>query len=351
MNSVGIIPRRLPFSASNTLVRTFRHAIALDERRAKFKVNHWSRATQEEALRSITDQRAARREKREEARKAKQEKEKRDHKGHLHHYEARYSAIRHETDVEEVWFAGCHCGAWIPGAIWWGTKLITLFALYRCWRRIWWVILVHTSLGNKLLTLRLPNPVTNVTKHSLARIPLRWMIRECFKTNSGIMFQVDELRSLGMDPEALYPIVLPRPPAATMDPETHFIERSRKVQPDILDESEEVGSEGDSFLEMTEEEHELYDALSPKYDQLAIKKSWWIGEILPIRHKIQLSSSECIKTWGINKGKGRMLPALDERGAKVHRSVRMRLGATFEDGKKYVPKVVNFDESKVTWVD
>ncbi|TEB20951.1 hypothetical protein FA13DRAFT_1742565 [Coprinellus micaceus] len=308
VNSVGIIPRRLPFSASNTLVRTFRHAIALDERRAKFKVNHWSRATQEEALRSITDQRAARREKREEARKAKQEKEKRDHKGHLHHYEARYSAIRHETDVEEVWFAGCHC-----------------------------------DVGG--------GSVTNVTKHSLARIPLRWMIRECFKTNSGIMFQVDELRSLGMDPEALYPIVLPRPPAATVEPETHFIERSRKVQPDILDESEEMGSEADSFLEMTEEEHELYDALSPKYDQLAIKKSWWIGEILPIRHKIQLSSSECIKTWGINKGKGRMLPALDERGAKVHRSVRMRLGATFEDGKKYVPKVVNFDEGKVTWVD
>ena len=117
MNSVGIIPRRLPFSASNTLVRTFRHAIALDERRAKFKVNHWSRATQEEALRSITDQRAARREKREEARKAKQEKEKRDHKGHLHHYEARYSKIRHETDVEEVWFAGCHCGTCILGVI------------------------------------------------------------------------------------------------------------------------------------------------------------------------------------------------------------------------------------------
>ena len=32
----------------------------------------------------------------------------------------------------------------------------------------------------------------------------------------------------------------------------------------------------------TEEEEELYDALSPKYDKLRINKAWWILEILPI---------------------------------------------------------------------
>lgn len=32
----------MPFTTNNTIVRTFRHAIALDERRAKFKVNHWN---------------------------------------------------------------------------------------------------------------------------------------------------------------------------------------------------------------------------------------------------------------------------------------------------------------------
>lgn len=36
-DSVGIIPKRLPFTTSNTIVRTFRHAISLDERRTKFK--------------------------------------------------------------------------------------------------------------------------------------------------------------------------------------------------------------------------------------------------------------------------------------------------------------------------
>jgi uncharacterized protein (DUF2235 family) len=41
--SVGFIPRRLPFSKSPTnTIRHFRHAMALDEHRAKFKVCHWS---------------------------------------------------------------------------------------------------------------------------------------------------------------------------------------------------------------------------------------------------------------------------------------------------------------------
>ncbi len=42
VNSVGLIPHWLPFTASNTIVRTFRHAISLDERRAKFKTNLWN---------------------------------------------------------------------------------------------------------------------------------------------------------------------------------------------------------------------------------------------------------------------------------------------------------------------
>ncbi len=42
VNSVGIVPRRLPFTTSNTVIRTFRHAVSLDEHRAKFKANLWN---------------------------------------------------------------------------------------------------------------------------------------------------------------------------------------------------------------------------------------------------------------------------------------------------------------------
>lgn len=50
VNSVGLIPHRLPFTTSNTIVRTFRHAVALDERRAKFKANPWNRPTKTDLL-------------------------------------------------------------------------------------------------------------------------------------------------------------------------------------------------------------------------------------------------------------------------------------------------------------
>ncbi|KAG8968004.1 hypothetical protein FRC05_001714, partial [Tulasnella sp. 425] len=44
VSSVGVLSRHLPFTASNTIVKTFRHALALDEHRAKFKPNPWHRA-------------------------------------------------------------------------------------------------------------------------------------------------------------------------------------------------------------------------------------------------------------------------------------------------------------------
>ena len=49
MDSVGLFPKRLPFTTSNTIVRTFRHAVSLDERRAKFKANLWNRPKADEA--------------------------------------------------------------------------------------------------------------------------------------------------------------------------------------------------------------------------------------------------------------------------------------------------------------
>ena len=54
-----MIPRALPFTTSNTVVHTFRHAISLDERRAKFKANLWNRPEKHEELLSISDQKIA----------------------------------------------------------------------------------------------------------------------------------------------------------------------------------------------------------------------------------------------------------------------------------------------------
>lgn len=62
MCSVGIPEKHFPFTASCPSVRTFRHALSLDERRVKFKADHHD------------------------------------------------ASGLHKTDVKEVWFAGCHAG-------------------------------------------------------------------------------------------------------------------------------------------------------------------------------------------------------------------------------------------------
>ena len=69
--SVGVIPHTLPFTNSNAAIRYFRHAMALDERRVAYQVNHW-------------------------------------HPGRRYDPEDTDSK---KTDVREVWFAGCHSGA------------------------------------------------------------------------------------------------------------------------------------------------------------------------------------------------------------------------------------------------
>ncbi|KAG9006512.1 hypothetical protein FRB94_014333 [Tulasnella sp. JGI-2019a] len=83
VSAVGWSNRTLPFSASERIVKRFRQALSLDERRSKFKPNPWHIP--------IPDQREA----------------QQNSEGYLaiqdfEAYEQR------TTDVKEVWFAGCH---------------------------------------------------------------------------------------------------------------------------------------------------------------------------------------------------------------------------------------------------
>lgn len=125
--SVGLIPRTLPFTASNTSIKTFRHAVSLDERRAKFKANLFNYATKEEEqlgtqpgdmpkstasdagantidiLGPLSDP----------IKKATNGDTKTKKPKSMHALEREFSEhdkCNHETNVLEVWFAGCHCG-------------------------------------------------------------------------------------------------------------------------------------------------------------------------------------------------------------------------------------------------
>ena len=113
VGSVGILPRRLPFTASNSHIKHFRHAISLDERRARFKVNLWNRPTDEEHKKGFQKGTMPRHKtspklqgdtvKSLNTAKICQEQILRD-------LERQYSDSDRPTDIEEVWFASAHCG-------------------------------------------------------------------------------------------------------------------------------------------------------------------------------------------------------------------------------------------------
>ncbi|KAI0812234.1 hypothetical protein BC629DRAFT_1280613 [Irpex lacteus] len=318
VNSVGLIhPRRLPFVSNNTAIRYFRHAVSLDERRAKFKANLYNRPTKRETGLGVKEgemdsPRVSLGELDEREGEGGGEgdgggKEKRESVG-----EEIMSGIKGlgeevpETDVLEVWFAGCHC-----------------------------------DVGG--------GSVKNGTRHNLARIPLRWMIRECFKANTGIRFHTSLLKQVGLDPESLYPIVKERPALSSPLPTNPTEVRA------YLD---KLATAPHGAL--TEEEEDLADALCPIYDQLDIAKVWWTLEVVPLVQRYQKPG---VEGWTdrvmINRGRGRDIPepSLSEE-FRVHRTVDIRMKAIgyvqdrkggLNVGKPYVPKARY--KATPSWVD
>lgn len=260
------------------------------------------------------------------------------------------------TNVEEVWFAGCHCGKARPMF----SPPVLIF-----------LTILSIDVGG--------GSVPNGTRHSLARIPLRWMIRECFKTKSGIKFDSEKLRHIGLDPSTLLyddnGDIPKRPPPAEVNSAKITKAPAPPKQPNILvrawrgvksflgfGSAAEDGPHVDSgpHPPTTEEEEELKDALSPMYDQLEIKWYWKVLEYLPLTtryqnsknvwitknrsvffrpfHTLPVMSKVLISSCRCNRGRARIIPWQTD-GLKVHRSVEMRMKAEFEDrpGKKYVP--------------
>ena len=156
------------------------------------------------------------------------------------------------------------------------------------------------------------------------------------------------MKTIGLDPATLHPVVLPRPPAIPID-SVHpklFISDPPKKPPT----PEEIAQITLEQLNQTEEQIELADALAPIYDVLASPSAWWILEIFPLRHRYQTIDNKWQKSYYWNLGFGRHIPDQHTKGIRVHRSVKTRLDAEYEDGRKYWPKA-NLNLKYVTWVD
>lgn len=178
------------------------------------------------------------------------------------------------------------------------------------------------------------------------------MIRECFKTHSGIIFHVDGLEKVGIDHNSLYPIVLPRPPALPIDRSTSHTSEVQSIPKKVSTRKSHEAEDNSALLTPpgeTEEEADLKDALAPIYDQLNLAWFWWLLELLPSKRRYQ-DDEKWLNKISMNLGSGRHVPKQEHRGVKVHRSVKTRMEAQAAKGGKYEPKAKLRLEC-VTWVD
>lgn len=194
--------------------------------------------------------------------------------------------------------------------------------------------------------------VHNSTRHKLSRIPLRWMIRQTFHCNTGITFSTTALAETGLDVHTLWPICkkLPRP---RVGPEEDMIqkynngqleplswrskalERRLKREHDLDDDDDgkhgPEDSDSDSDDERLalkgswtpEQSEDYFDCFAAINDQLAVAKSWWLLECLPIKARVQHEDDgdTWLKKVVMNKG---MYRPVREPEPRMHWTVEQR---------------------------
>ncbi|KAG8925454.1 hypothetical protein FRC02_009651 [Tulasnella sp. 418] len=384
VSSVGIFyTRHLPFTSSNTIVKTFRHALALDERRVKFNANMWHRPAPDvksakndpeagtaikseddeggvsevvgNILRAVSDEVTGwTKGNGDTANENETEGEPRrqDTSGSM-----KIKRPVRLTDIKEVWFAGC-----------------------------------HADVGG--------GSVSNAITNSLAGPSLRWMLNEIID-HSSINLKPQLLCDMGIDPNAPSEIrrdhylstpagsrftkdpskapstsdspgtgwqKLPSEAGGTIKKKDSRITRIQKIETSVgtitnnpqspLGDSPlaaktmkgtsymasptsatrtAAGPSGTHFTEPTDssirtakEEHGFNDAISPKYDQLKEKFAWWILELLPLRRSYQDEYGRWHKAFSPHFGRGRHI---HQRSPLFHSSVRTR-----QEASDYVPK-------------
>lgn len=103
VRSVGLVSRTLPFVESNTAIKTFRHAVSLDERRVKFRPRLYG-----DVKASPTDD-IVKRDTEDAAESAERKRWQQRARGKKAESTTVSQTLR-QTDWDEVWFAGCHIG-------------------------------------------------------------------------------------------------------------------------------------------------------------------------------------------------------------------------------------------------
>ena len=329
--SVGFIPRTLPFSAGANSIHYFRHAMALDERRAKFKplqfeqqkldlkrrktvdntpkgifkrlfendidmlldmifkilllIVFYTTGIKGDAIKTKADYQAEK--------KAMvngvngNEHDNMDEQFKLQK-EANERIDEFETDVKEVWFMGA-----------------------------------HADVGG--------GAMDNECRHMLSRIPLRWMIRQCFECDTGILFDTARLAEQGLDVVTMWPHYK-KPTKPVVGPQPELLEKKRKktlaplarrsvflpIGPENTIEDAPT-AEDLSYILPSESTEDYFDAMAPINDQLVQAKGWWILEFWPIVVRVLAKSGDhWQRKISLNRGRYR---AVRDSEPKMHWTV------------------------------
>ena len=256
MSSVGfLLPRRLPFTSSNHAIRHFRHALSLDERRAKFQPNLWHRLAPNKYQADRDPELGSGYVGQSTPRMLKRDLDERWPYGE----DAVAEPIK-ESNVQEVWFSGC-----------------------------------HSDVGG--------GSVLDSETHALSSISLRWMLKECTKLQIGLLFDKAALRRAGFPPSTFHPpsVLQQLVIKQTQPMSSNTLEVPPQVMPshDGILGLELPGNAAAALLRRSVESHTSEDhfkmmasdldkeeALAPMHDE-ARKLGWWPLELLPLMHTYQ----------------------------------------------------------------
>ena len=145
--------------------------------------------------------------------------------------------------------------------------------------------------------------VRNGERHSLSRIPLRWMIRECFKVDTGIIFDAHMLKNeVGLDVNSIleappphrpatFQLDMPKPeggalqkiPAAIISALYSPYSWIRGKPSDVNSPEDESPPVQPLPTSENESQEELNDAISQIHDQLKKYAHWRVMEWIPCK--------------------------------------------------------------------
>ncbi|KAF9783112.1 hypothetical protein BJ322DRAFT_136244 [Thelephora terrestris] len=327
--SVGLIfGRSLPFTSANSAVRVFRHALSLDEHRARFQPNAFHRESPKDAARRREDPSLP-----VESETLDPEVVERPHP-HPKHGHRRWGvtihrhAAKHEHPGANHRAPGSHrargLGSSPPGPS--STVLLSLDPVPPVLEV--WFAGCHSDVGG--------SAIKDTVRYSLAAITLRWMVKQVILAQCGIRFDEAALRRADIDISNLVSL---SPTQLTMDDildadagttvTTSLPSPSLSGEYDI--ECYMVRSRNDG--EVVEQDWpRKQDVVADIHDELRISPIWWLLEFLPIKYEWQDPKGAWKYKWGINLGRGRKIR--DPRPI-FHDSVRERMATV---GLNYKPR-------------